>query len=309
MTSDVKTTVWFDRFLPSFLHAYARLARWDRPIGFWLLFWPCAWGLMLAPRFAALPFEQQFFWLGLFWIGAVAMRGAGCTVNDLWDRHLDKQVERTSVRPLASGAISIRNAIIFLVLQCLVGLAVWWYLPLAAQIVSLCYVPLIVIYPLMKRITYWPQAFLAVVFNAGVLIGWLTTGHDFSWIMVLVYVTAMFWTLGYDTVYAHMDQRDDIQVGIKSTVVGLGERAVDLVAVCWWIIGAGWLFIGSVQDFTVFSWCLAGVAFVLQIMRFLLWNPDDDKMTLAYFRFQHWFGGMLALACWYSVLQHLPVAG
>lgn len=309
MTTDVKTTAWFDRFLPSSLHAWARLARWDRPVGFWLLYWPCAWGLLLSPGFRNFSFAEQFYWLALFLVGAVAMRGAGCTINDLWDRHLDKEVERTAARPLASGAVSVKGAFIFLGLQCCVGFGVWLCLPFGAMLLSLLYVPLIIIYPLMKRITYWPQAFLAVVFNAGVPIGWLATDSSLDWLTLWTYLVAMAWTLGYDTLYAHMDHRDDMRVGIKSTVVALGERAVDLIVVCWWLVCGGWAIIAMTQDFGLFSWFIGGFAFVLQTLRFMLWDPENDVLTLGYFKAQHWFGGMLALACWYNVLQHMVGTG
>jgi 4-hydroxybenzoate polyprenyltransferase len=309
LSIDIQNKCWFDRFLPQFAQPYARLARWDRPIGIWLLYWPCAWGLLLAPQFTKATLLQQFFWLGLFFIGAVAMRGAGCTINDLWDRKLDAQVERTKHRPLASGAIGLFGALIFLILQCLLGLIVLYSLPTLAQIIALLYVPLVAVYPLMKRLTMWPQLFLAVVFNAGVLIGWTTTGNPLSWITLLLYFTTLFWTLGYDTVYAHMDRRDDIHVGIKSTVVLLGERAVDLVIVCWWATLAGWLGLGLITGFPLFSWLMFGCAFFLQTARAVVWQPDDDSSTLIYFRSQNAFAFMLTLACWYAALNRMTITG
>ncbi|HEY1096204.1 MAG TPA: 4-hydroxybenzoate octaprenyltransferase [Alphaproteobacteria bacterium] len=309
MSIDLQQSCWFDRFLPRFARPYARLARWDRPIGFWLLFWPCVWGLLLAPGFVFFSITEQAFLMALFLIGSIAMRGAGCTINDIWDRKLDAQVARTASRPLAAGTITLRGALIFLLLQCLGGLAVLYFLPLQAQIIALLYVPLIVIYPLMKRITMWPQAFLAIVFNAGAIVGWAATDTPFDPLTWILYGTCMLWTLGYDTLYAHMDQTDDALIGIKSTVIRFGDRAVYLVAWCWAGIFAGWLAMGLITGFPLFSWLMFTVAMVLQIMRFWAWAPENDKMTLNYFKYQHAFGGMLALACWYNLLNHLPVTG
>ena len=306
---DMRTRCWFDQFLPPFMREWARLGRWDRPIGIWLLYWPCSWGLMLAPHFRHLSYQQQFYWLGLFLLGAFLMRGAGCTINDLWDRKLDAQVARTAQRPLAAGRISVASALVFLALQCAGGLWVLWHLPPLAQIIALLYVPLIILYPLMKRITMWPQAFLAIVFSAGVLIGWATTESPISWVTVLLYITSMAWVLAYDTIYAHMDKRDDAMVGIQSTVIGLGERAVDLIIVCLWFFCVAWGTVGMASHFTVLAWITTIIALFFQLVRSGVWNPDDDAKTLQYFQSQRWFGGMLALSCWYTVLQHMPSPG
>lgn len=306
---DLRETCWFDRFLPRFAQQWARLARWDRPIGFWLLFWPCAWGMMLTSTFAQLPLQFQCYWLTLFLVGSFVMRGAGCTINDLWDRKLDAQVARTAARPLASGRVSLLSAFIFLGLQFLVGLLILLQLPLKAQIAALLYIPLIIAYPLMKRITMWPQAFLAVVFSAGALVGWLAVGEPLKWTTLILYITSMVWVLGYDTVYAHMDQKDDVLVGVKSTVIALGERAVDLIVVCWWAFFLGWTFIGLTVGFPLIAWGASFIAALFQIFWCVWWDPDSDSKTLTYFKFQHWFGGMLALACWYSVLRHAPMPG
>lgn len=304
--TDIRTHCWFDHLLPRFAQDWARIARWDRPIGFWLLYWPCLWGLLLAPGFATLPVPYQCYWVMIFLAGAFVMRGAGCTINDLWDRKLDARVARTANRPLAAGRTSIVSAFIFLFLQLAVGLLVLLQLPLRAQIAALAYIPLIIAYPLMKRITMWPQAFLAVVFSAGALVGWLTIADTVNWKILILYLTTMVWVLGYDTVYAHMDQKDDVLVGIKSTVIALGERAVDLVVVCWWGVFMGWAFIGVLSDFPLIAWGTCFLAGLFQIFWCVWWNPDNDAKTLTYFKFQHWFGGMLTLACWYTVLQHTP---
>ncbi|MEO1092492.1 MAG: 4-hydroxybenzoate octaprenyltransferase [Pseudomonadota bacterium] len=205
--------------------ALGELARWDRPIGAWLLFWPCAWGVLLAPT-------PLHWWLvPLFLIGAFAMRGAGCTINDLVDRNLDGHVARTATRPLPSGRVTVRETVLFVGAQCTVGLVVLAFLPPLAQAVALLSVPLVVIYPFMKRVTWWPQAFLGITFNWGALVGWAAATGELSAPAVALYAAGIAWTLGYDTIYAHQDKEDDALVGIKSTARLLGERS------WWWICG------------------------------------------------------------------------
>lgn len=208
------------RHLPLSWQDYALLARLDRPIGTWLLLIPCWWGL----TFGDWPF--RFDLAILFAIGAVAMRGAGCTINDLADRKFDAQVERTRNRPLASGRLSVTQALIFLALQLAIGLVVLLLIPRAAQIVALASVPLIVIYPFMKRITYWPQAFLGITFNWGVLVGCAAVTGTVTWPALCLYLAGIAWTLGYDTIYAHQDKEDDLLVGVKSSALRLGSSTL-----------------------------------------------------------------------------------
>ncbi|MGI9504645.1 MAG: UbiA family prenyltransferase, partial [Geminicoccaceae bacterium] len=190
---------WLDRYLPAWLRPYGVLARWDRPIGAWLLLWPCWWGLGLAPGWPSV-------WLAIvFLIGAFAMRGAGCTINDMTDRDLDSKVERTRNRPLASGALAPLQALLFLGAQLLVGLAVLTQLNVNAALVALAAMPLVVAYPWMKRITWWPQLFLGITFKWGALVGWTAATGSLGWPAVFLYVAGIFWTLGYDTIYAHQD--------------------------------------------------------------------------------------------------------
>ncbi len=238
---------WMDRFLPAWLRPYGMLARWDRPSPALFLLWPCWWGQMLAPGWPSL-------WLAfLFLIGAYAMRGAGCTINDMTDRNLDAQVARTRNRPLASGRLTMKQALVFLGAQLLVGLLVLVQLHVGAILVSLAALPLIVIYPWMKRITWWPQLFLGITFNWGALVGWIATTGSLDWPAVLLYAAGIFWTLGYDTIYAHQDKADDALIGVKSTARRLGEST----ALCLWgfyglvllflalaglSVGIGWLF-------------------------------------------------------------------
>jgi 4-hydroxybenzoate polyprenyltransferase len=196
------------------------LARWDRPIGTWLLLLPCWWGQALA---AAPPDPWLAF---LFAVGAIAMRGAGCTINDLLDREFDRKVARTANRPLAAGRLGLGEAIGFVAVQCLVGLLVLVQLPLPAILVGFASVPLILVYPLMKRVTWWPQAVLGITFNWGVLVGYVAVTGTADLAMVLLYLAGVAWTLGYDTIYAHQDKEDDRIVGVRSTALLFGERTL-----------------------------------------------------------------------------------
>ena len=219
--TDINEQSWVHRVLPTAAVPYAALGRWDRPIGTWLLLWPCLWSTSLAAPAGALPDVSLF---ALFGLGAFAMRGAGCTVNDLWDRDIDRQVERTRTRPLASGALGVPQAIGFLGAQCSVGLGVLLALPPYAVALSFLSVPLVGLYPLAKRITNWPQAVLGLTFNWGALVGWAAVHGSCDWSVVLpLYAGGFWWTLLYDTIYAHQDKHDDAKIGIGSTALGLGD--------------------------------------------------------------------------------------
>jgi 4-hydroxybenzoate polyprenyltransferase len=219
-----RQAAWTDR-LPPRWRDFAVLARWDRPIGTWLLLLPCWWGLALADR---LP---NPWLLPLLAIGAVAMRGAGCTINDLADRAFDRRVERTRNRPLAAGRVGAREALLFVAAQCLVGLMVLTALNWTAVLIALASVPLIVAYPFMKRITWWPQAFLGITFNWGVLVGYAQATGSLDGPVLAVYLAGICWTLGYDTIYALQDKEDDALIGVRSTALLFGD------AVPIWVTG------------------------------------------------------------------------
>ncbi len=223
-TPDALDRHWVNR-LPLAWRPYARLARLDRPIGTWLLFWPSAAGVALAGGGTA--HIALFLLLGL---GSLAMRGAGCTYNDIIDRDLDARVARTRDRPLASGAIRLRAAWAFLVALCLVGLCVLLVLNPAAQRVALASLLLVAGYPFMKRITWWPQAWLGLTYNWGALVGWTAVTGSIGWPALLLYGAGLFWTLGYDTIYALQDIEDDAIVGIRSSARRLGQHVQKGVA-------------------------------------------------------------------------------
>lgn len=216
--SDIPKGNWIDRVAPRVLRPYLRLARLDRPIGTWLLLLPCWWSIALASDGWPDPWL-----LALFAVGSVVMRGAGCTLNDIVDRDIDARVARTADRPIPSGAVSVANAAAFFVIQCLAGLAVLSQFNAFAIWVGVASLGLIAIYPFMKRITYWPQAVLGLAFNWGALLGWSAVRGDLEAAPIALYAGGIFWTLAYDTIYAHQDKSDDVVVGVKSSALRLGD--------------------------------------------------------------------------------------
>ena len=220
--SDSPPDHWIDHILPPYFRPYARLARIDRPIGTWLLLLPCWWGSALA---TATEMQGPNLWhFMLFSMGAIVMRSAGCTWNDILDRNYDGLVARTATRPIPSGAVSVRQAVVFLILQLLSGLAVLSTFNPMTIAVGTASLILIAIYPLMKRITYWPQVFLGLTFNWGALVGWTAITGSLDAPPLWLYAAGIAWTLGYDTIYAHQDKEDDALIGVKSSALKLGAN-------------------------------------------------------------------------------------
>ena len=273
---------WVDGVAPEWSRPYLRLARLDRPIGSWLLLLPCWWSAGLAAVAAR---QQVDLWLlVLFFIGAFAMRGAGCTWNDIVDRDLDKRVERTRSRPIPSGQVSVRAAAAFLVLQALVGLAVLLQLDRFAVAVGFASLAIVAVYPFMKRFTYWPQIGLGLAFSWGALMGWAATFWRLDPPAYLLYAGAIAWVIGYDTIYAHQDREDDALIGVKSTAILFGARTKPMLTVCYalavvLIALAGWLAGGGV----LFTFGLVAFAAHLawQIVRL---DIDDPLNCLAVFK-------------------------
>ena len=258
---------WVDGVAPAWARPYLRLARLDRPIGSWLLLMPCWWSVGLAAVHAR---SQVNVWhLLLFFIGAFAMRGAGCTWNDIVDRDLDARVERTRSRPIPSGQVTVAAAAAFLALQALVGLAVLLQFNRFTIYVGFASLAVVAIYPFMKRITYWPQIVLGLAFSWGALMGWPATFARLDLPALLLYAGAISWVIGYDTIYAHQDREDDALIGIKSTALLFRERtkpmlalfyalAVALIALAGWSAGAGLLFaLGLLAFATHLAWQIA----------------------------------------------------
>jgi 4-hydroxybenzoate polyprenyltransferase len=288
--SDIAMGDWIDRYVPAGTRPYLRLARLDRPIGTWLLLFPCWWSVALATPAAAFPDR----WLALlFAIGALVMRGAGCTINDIVDREYDAKVARTAMRPLASGAVSVKQALVFLALQLVIGLAVLLQLPGFAIGLGAASLILVAAYPFMKRITWWPQAFLGLTFNWGALLGWAAVTGSLSWAPVLLYVGGIFWTLFYDTIYAHQDKADDALIGIKSTALRLGAQTKP------WLLGFGMATVAGFASALAASgsgWiAYLGLAGVAAHLTWQLWDVDidDAKDCLAKFRSNRYLGWIL----------------
>ena len=277
--------------LPQPLRDYALLARFDRPIGWWLLFWPCAFGVWLTGAGAQI---ELLAWLLL---GAIAMRGAGCVYNDIVDADLDASVARTASRPIASGRVSKRAAWVWLVALCLIGLAVLLQLRLEAQLVALASLALVAAYPFMKRITWWPQAWLGLVFNWGVLVGWLALRGDQLAVMLALYAGAAFWCVGYDTIYALQDTEDDALVGIRSSALRLGANVR---------AGVAFFYAAALALWSLAFWLLRhdvlALAALLPAALQLGWqvatlDPNDGRNALARFRSNRLAGALVAAAC------------
>jgi 4-hydroxybenzoate polyprenyltransferase len=278
--------------LPQPIRNYALLARFDRPIGWWLLFWPCAWGVLLAGG------EGRWALVGWLLLGAIVMRGAGCVFNDIVDADLDRQVARTAVRPVASGAVSKRAAWVWLVVLCLIGLVVLLQLRWQAQLVAFASLAPVAAYPFMKRITWWPQAWLGLVFNWGALVGWTELRGDRIEVLAALYAGSIFWTIGYDTIYALQDREDDALVGIRSSARALGGNVREGVAMFYALAMACWL---------VAFWLLRGdmlaLLALLPMGLHLAWQvltlkPDDGGNALDRFRSNRFAGLLMLLACW-----------
>jgi 4-hydroxybenzoate polyprenyltransferase len=293
--ADAQSGNWVDRYAPDWLKPYARLARWDRPIGIWLLFWPCTWGLGLA---AVNNPPLGFDWWGgiLMLVGAALMRGAGCTFNDIVDRDIDMQVARTRSRPIPSGQVTSRDALAFLVAQALLGSVVLFQFNRFTVWAGVASLVLVAIYPFMKRVTWWPQAFLGLAFSYGALVGWSSQTGGLGWAPILLYAGTILWVIGYDTIYALQDVEDDALVGVKSTARLFGEHVKPAVATLYagafvlWNVAA--LLAGSGIVFAALSLPAAA------LMAWQVWTvdataPDNPR---ARFYSNHYVGVILALA-------------
>jgi 4-hydroxybenzoate polyprenyltransferase len=235
---------WVDRLAPAAWKPYLRLARFDRPIGAWLLLFPCWWGQALAELSLGRPYPSPFLF-ALFLVGAFIMRGAGCTYNDIVDRDYDASVARTAARPIPSGQVSLAQAWVFLVLLCLAGLAILLQLNLFTIVLGASSLLLIAVYPFAKRFTYWPQVVLGLTFKWGALVGWAAVTGSLSPAPLALYAGSVLWTVGYDTIYAHQDKDDDLAVGLKSTALRFGADT--------------WRWLVALYAGAILLWGIAGV--------------------------------------------------
>ncbi|HET7707900.1 MAG TPA: 4-hydroxybenzoate octaprenyltransferase [Sphingomicrobium sp.] len=276
--------------LPPRLRPLASLMRLDRPIGTWLLYWPSAWSVALAGVNGR---WSLFLWLAL---GAFAMRSAGCVYNDIVDRDLDKQVERTRLRPLANGRVSLRAAWLLVGLLCLIGLAVVLRLEPIAQLVAIASLAPVAAYPFMKRITWWPQAWLGLVFSWGALVGWPAVTGAFAWPPFVLWLGSIAWVVGYDTLYAIQDKEDDALVGVRSSARRLGDKAalgvgllymlaVSLWGLAVWLVRPDWLALAALAP--------AALHLANQALRA---DPDDGELALRLFRSNRTAGLLVFMA-------------
>ncbi|MBB3974660.1 4-hydroxybenzoate octaprenyltransferase [Hansschlegelia beijingensis] len=294
--ADAPPANWVDRRAPAAWRPYLRLARADRPIGAWLLFWPCAWSSALAAVASGAPWPNPWH-LALFAIGSVAMRGAGCAYNDLVDRDIDAQVARTRSRPLPSGQITPKAAAVFLGVLLLVGLAVLLALPPFAILVGFCSVLPVALYPFMKRVTWWPQAMLGVCFGWGALMGWSATFQSLAAAPLLLHAAAFLWIIGYDTIYAHQDKEDDALVGVGSTALLFGARtrpiltgfyagAAALLGLAAWAAGAGALsFLGVLGFAAHCAWQIARLDIEDPALCLMLFKSNREAGALVFLGF------------------------
>ncbi len=294
--SDIPTGNWVDRWLPAAWRPYARLARLDRPIGTWLLFLPCLWGLALGWQAAAPDAIEMLRLVVLFAIGAFVMRGAGCTVNDLMDRDTDRRVARTATRPLASGAVSLRGGLGFLVFQLCLGLAVLLQLNMVSWAVGAAVLVLVFTYPLAKRVTDWPQAVLGLTFNWGALLGFAAVTETLSWSAALAYAAGFFWTLGYDTIYAHQDKEDDAIVGVRSSALALGAHTKPALIAFYAITIVLLVLAAGVAELGLFAYLGLAAAAVHLAWQIRTTDIDDPQCCMRIFRSNRDTGLLVALA-------------
>jgi len=233
------------------LNLFIELTRLKRPIGYMLLFWPCAWGLTLAYDFSS-NLNDYFFYLFLFFLGSVLMRSAGCIVNDISDKEFDKKVERTKNRPIASNKVSIKMAIFYTITLCSLAFLVLINFNNLTIVLALCSMPLAFTYPLMKRFTYWPQLFLGITFNYGLILGWTSIVGEISIAPTILYLGAIFWTLGYDTIYGFQDIKDDEIIGVKSTSIKFKNKPKNFVITCYFFLISSTLILGILMNYNYF---------------------------------------------------------
>ncbi|CDZ96355.1 4-hydroxybenzoate polyprenyl transferase [Phaffia rhodozyma] len=297
---------WVDK-MPVGTRPYLYLARVDKPIGSWLLFWPCSWSIILASTMNELPVSTPLFYTALFGLGAVVMRGAGCTINDMWDMRIDKAVARTRLRPLAAGDVNLFQATAFLGLQLSVGLGVLTQLNMYSIYLGASSLLLVGIYPFMKRITYWPQSVLGVAFNWGILLGWSAVAGSVDWAVALpLYVGGSIYTIMYDTIYAHQDKLDDVKVAVKSTALLFGKQTIPIISIMSATFVSLLAYTGLLASCSAPFYAIS----VLGSAAHLTWQirtVDLDSRSSCWktFASNKWLGGLIALGLgtdyWYRV--------
>tara|TARA_B100000676_G_scaffold198843_1_gene195386 strand:- start:76 stop:942 length:867 start_codon:yes stop_codon:yes gene_type:complete len=272
------------------INLFIELTRLKKPIGFMLLFWPCAWGLTLAYDFSE-NLNNYFYFLILFFLGSVLMRSAGCIVNDILDRKFDAKVFRTKKRPIASGKISIIQAVLYSIVLCFIALLVLLNFNLITIILALVSMPLAFTYPLMKRFTYWPQLFLGITFNYGLILGWTAVSGEIEIATIMFYIGAIFWTLGYDTIYGYQDIKDDEIIGLKSTSIKFKGKAKKFLTICYSFLIIFFL-IGGINMKFHFSYYLLILIPLLHLFFYQVrtFNSKSPSKCLSIFKSNNFFG-------------------
>ena len=291
--SDIPRGGWVDRLMPRRAQPYIRLSRFDRPIGTWLLLFPCWWAIAMASVDPA-PLNFPWHLFAMFGLGALVMRGGGCTWNDILDRDFDAQVARTRDRPLPAGEVTVRQAFVWFVIQLAISATILFSFNAYAIWTGIASLSLVALYPLAKRVTFWPQLVLGLAFNWGALLGWAAVTAGLPWSAFILYAGGIFWTLGYDTIYAHQDRPDDPAAGVKSSARALGLLAskpwltafylvaAALFGIAGYLAGLGWVFwIGLTAGTAQLIWQVTDV------------DLDDPKDCLAKFRSNRLFGWLL----------------
>ena len=277
------------------LKLFINLTRLKKPIGYMLLFWPCAWGLTLAYDFSK-DLGNYFLYLILFFLGAVLMRSAGCIVNDILDKEFDKKVFRTKSRPIASGQISIKLAIFYVIALCFLALLVLLNFNTYTIILALCSMPLAFSYPLMKRVTYWPQLFLGITFNYGLILGWTAIKGQIDIIPILFYIGAIFWTLGYDTIYGYQDIKDDEIIGLKSTSIKFKGKEKKFLLISYTFLLIFFLIGGYYMQLNNFYYFLTTIPFLhLFFYQIKIFKSEDPLSCLRAFKSNNIFGLIIFL--------------
>ncbi len=272
------------------LNLFIELTRLKKPIGFMLLFWPCAWGLTLAYDFSN-NLNNYFFYLALFFLGSVLMRSAGCIVNDISDKEFDRKVERTKNRPIASNKVSIKLALFYTIILCTLAFLVLINFNKLTIILALASMPLAFTYPLMKRLTYWPQLFLGITFNYGLILGWISIKDQIDIAPIIFYIGAIFWTLAYDTIYGFQDIKDDEIIGVKSTSIKFKKNPKKFIFVCFSMVIISILTCGYLMNFNYFFY-LGSILLIFHLFFYQLrvFNLHDTKNCLKVFKSNNIFG-------------------
>ncbi len=274
---------------------FIELTRLKKPIGYMLLFWPCAWGLTIAHDFSS-TFDVYFFYLILFFFGSVLMRSAGCIVNDILDRKFDKKVFRTKNRPIASGKISVKLALFYSAVLCFIAFLVLVNFNLFTIIIALASMPLAFTYPLMKRLTYWPQLFLGITFNYGLILGWTSINPEINLSPLIFYFGAIFWTLGYDTIYGFQDIKDDEIIGLKSTSIKFKSNPIIFLCICYTVFLISLIVVGYLNEFSslyfIFLLIIIYHMYFFQLKKF---RSNDPSSCLKIFKSNNFLGALVLI--------------